>query len=56
MTAATQEAIRPAAASEAEVDFDVIIIGAGLSGIGAAWYLQARMPGAQLCHPGKPCR
>ena len=31
--------------------FDVLIVGAGLSGIGAGYHLQQRMPGQDLRHP-----
>ena len=35
---------------------DVLIVGAGISGIGAAYYLQKRTPGPVLRHPGGPRR
>ena len=41
MTAAAQQATRPEAATE---HTDVLIVGAGLSGIGAAHHLQDRFP------------
>ena len=33
---------------------DVVIVGAGLSGIGAAYYLQREHPGRQRLHRGEP--
>ena len=36
---------RPDAASGVAPDFDVLVVGAGLSGIGAGCRLQARCPG-----------
>ena len=45
MTAATQEAIRPDTDPGPGVDFDVIIVGAGLSGVASAYYLQTECPG-----------
>src|SRR6201996_3642839 len=34
-----------ASASQATEHFDVLIVGAGISGIGSAWHLQTKMPG-----------
>ena len=42
MATMTQE--RPAGTA-ATADFDVLIVGAGISGIGAAWHLQHQTPG-----------
>src|SRR5215470_5742989 len=37
--------VRPDSSSRTDVEhFDVLIVGAGLSGIGAAWHLQDRCP------------
>ena len=36
--------------------FDVVIVGAGLSGIGAGYYLQRDCPGKSYRHPGKSRR
>jgi len=33
-----------ASASQATEHFDVLIVGAGISGIGSAWHLQTKMP------------
>ena len=33
--------------------FDVLIVGAGLSGIGAGYHLQIRLPQQALRHPGR---
>lgn len=41
---ATLEQARPATTSET-TDFDVLVVGAGISGIGAAWHLQHQSPG-----------
>jgi cation diffusion facilitator CzcD-associated flavoprotein CzcO len=32
-----------------ERHFDVLIVGAGLSGVGAAWHLRTRLPGKSFC-------
>src|SRR6201991_5088568 len=37
-----------ASASQATEHFDVLIVGAGISGIGSAWHLQTKMPGTSF--------
>jgi cation diffusion facilitator CzcD-associated flavoprotein CzcO len=37
-----------ASASQATEHFDVLIVGAGISGIGSAWHLRTRMPGTSF--------
>src|SRR5690242_20907610 len=37
-----------ASASQATEHFDVLIVGAGISGIGSAWHLRTKMPGTSF--------
>src|ERR1700756_5712602 len=37
-----------ASASQASEHFDVLIVGAGISGIGSAWHLRTKMPGTSF--------
>ncbi|MEA3115805.1 MAG: monooxygenase, partial [Caballeronia sp.] len=38
----------PSPSSHAEIDYDVLIVGAGLSGVAAAHHLRARCPSARF--------
>jgi cation diffusion facilitator CzcD-associated flavoprotein CzcO len=40
--------IRAASASQSAEHFDVLIVGAGISGIGSAYHLTTQLPGASF--------